>query len=425
MSRWKAAWHNPKLAFYRDTLLLLAATIGGGMLSSVMNLVVSNFVSKGKAGEFATFVALRDALGQLTIPVVGMQTAFAQLAARHTGPDAPGILSGALRSQIRVLTAYWGLLAVGCLLFQSDLVERFHLGDPVKLWLALGAGWLMLITPAFFGVIQGKQEFHWYALAKLGSDAGIFAGTSLVVFAFRPDATGAIAGLALGMVAGFSVSWYLTRRDWLAKAVPFRLSDLMRSFVPLTAGIGVINYMFTSDSIRVQEYFIDGKDGYSAARTIGRTVVFLVAPVTLAMFPSIARSAARSEKSNVLGQALAATGIVGCAAALLCSIAPGFLLKILFPGQDHSASAHLVPMFAWAFLPLAISSVLLNSLLAQARYGVVPCMILIPISYTLVLKRWHPSLESVIGVTGGHAALLLLIMIVFTLRPSPPARHAH
>ncbi len=163
---------------------------------------------------------------------------------------------------------------------------------------------------------------------------------------------------------------------------------------------------------------IDGKDGYSAARTIGRTVVFLVAPVTLAMFPSIARSAARSEKSNVLGQALAATGIVGCAAALLCSAAPGFLLKILFPSQDHSASAHLVPMFAWAFLPLAISSVLLNSLLAQARYGVVPCMILVPISYTFVLKRWHPSLESVIGITGAHAALLLLIMIVFTLRSS-------
>ena len=419
MSWLRSAWHNPKLVFYRNTLLLLLATVGGGVLSSLMNALVSHFVTKGNPGEYATFSALRDALGLLTIPVIGMQTAFAQLAARETGPNAPRILSGALRSQIRLLSLYWFGLALCCLLLKGSLVARFHLGDPLKLWLALGAGWLMLTTPAFFGVIQGKQEFHRYALAKIGSDAGICLGVALAVAFIRPDATGAMGGLALGMAAGFSVSWYLTRKDWLTSPAPFQLSTLMRSFVPLTAGIGVINYMFTADSLRVQEYFTEGTDAYNQARTVGRTVVFLVTPVTLAMFPSIARSVARSEKSNVLGQALAATGIVGCAAALACTLVPDLPLKILFPQSDRSASVQMVPLFAWAFLPLAISSVLLNSLLAQGRYGVVPCMILVPVSYSLVLKYWHPSLHSVIYVAGGHAVALLLILLGFTLiKPS-------
>ena len=55
---------------------------------------------------------------------------------------------------------------------------------------------------------------------------------------------------------------------------------------------------------------------YAAAGMIGRALVFLTAPMTQVMFPKVAQSAARSEKSNAALLALGATALIGAGAAL-------------------------------------------------------------------------------------------------------------
>ncbi|MBI3870524.1 MAG: hypothetical protein HY299_18510 [Verrucomicrobia bacterium] len=422
MSGLKALWSHPRLRFFQDSLLMLCASVGGGVFTMLTNIATWHFLQKNALDDYTTLTALRDTLTQFTIPVMGVQTAFAQLAAKHAPEVDPSPVSGALRGQMRWLAVYWLGVAALMLAFQPSIGKTFKVGDPAKLWIGWGYGWLLLLTPAFFGVIQGRQNFKGYAIAKVSGDVGILVAVTLVTGFILPNATGAIGGLGLGALLSFLVVTFLTRRDWSAAPAPFEIWKFLKHFIPLTAGVGVITYMFTADILVVQRYFAEGSAPYAAARTLGKAVIFLVAPVSLAMFPSIARSAARSEETPVLGQALGITTAVGCCAALACTLFPEFLLGILFPNASDMGAAQLVPLFAWRFLPLAIASLLINNLLARERYAVVPWMLLVPLSYSITLHYWHPSRRSVIQTLGWHSLAVLVLLVFFTWRETRPKR---
>lgn len=414
MSFLKALWTHPRLKFFQASFLMLCASVGGGVFTTLTNAAIWRFCQKGSPDDYTTLTALREALTQFMIPIMGIQTAFAQLAAKHDTETNPSPVSGALRGQVRGIALYWFAIAGLMLMFQSDILTSFKISDRTQLWVAWCYGWLLLLSPGFFGVIQGRQNFTGFAIAKISGDVGMLIGVVVVMGLLLPTATGAMGGLGAGTLLGFLVIAYLTRRDWQATPQPFRLWGFLKHFIPLTLGVGVITYMFTADILVVSQYFKDNSAHYTAARTLGKAVIFLVAPVSLAMFPSIARSAARSESTPVLMQALGITAAVGSCAALMCTLFPEQLLGILFPNATAMGAAPLVPLFAWSLLPLAVASLLINNLLARERYGVVPWMLLVPVSYFLTLHYWHPSLRSVVQSLGIHSVAVLLLLLVFT-----------
>src|SRR5512135_2464245 len=123
--------------------------------------------------------------------------------------------------------------------------------------------------------------------------------------------------------------------------------------------------MMSVDMTVVQYFFPEIMTGYyAAAGMIGRALVFLTAPLTQVMFPKVAESAARSEKSNAAMLALGATALIGAGAALGCTLLPSLPLRIVYDAS-YVRIAWLVPWFAWCMVPLTLGSVLVNNLLAR------------------------------------------------------------
>src|SRR5678815_2476964 len=101
--------------------------------------------------------------------------------------------------------------------------------------------------------------------------------------------------------------------------------------------------MFTQDVLVVQQYYDSAAaNAYAAPRVVGRVLFFLVAPMTLVMFPKIARSAATAEKTDVLAQAVGATALIGGGAALACTLFPELMLRILSPKGASVETAWLI-----------------------------------------------------------------------------------
>src|SRR4030095_14220378 len=140
----------------------------------------------------------------------------------------------------------------------------------------------------------------------------------------------------------------------------------------------------TLDMIAVQRFLPESSGLYAAAGMIGRALMFLVAPMTMVMFPRIVQSAAKSERSDVLAQALGATALLAGAAALFCTFFAEVPLSLV-QGRKYLAAAPLVPWFTWCMLPLTVSNVLVGNLLARQRYGVVPCLVILACGYALTL----------------------------------------
>ena len=142
------------------------------------------------------------------------------------------------------------------------------------------------------------------------------------------------------------------------------------------------------------------------------------------MFPKLARSKATGEKSHALELALAATFLAGiCLAAIACTALPSLPLLIM-GGKKYLVVASLVPWFAWCMLPLTLSIVMVNSLMARSKFSAVPWLVLVAIGYgvALVLVGRHAGsladtqagLRMMIQTLGVFNLLLFAVCAWFT-----------
>jgi hypothetical protein len=120
-----------------------------------------------------------------------------------------------------------------------------------------------------------------------------------------------------------------------------------------------------------------------------------IAPITAVMFPTIVRNLALSKKSDALVLTLAVTGGFACLAATGCVLFPKLPVAILFP--QKMAAAALVPWYAWSMVPLTLANVLIQNLLARARFAATPWLILVPVVYVLTLMALAPWFGAMAG----------------------------
>ena len=403
MSRW---------GFFRQAAWIIATTIGGGLFGMLSMKVVSAQLRTG-SGEFAAFTALQQGLILCTIPFTGLQTAFAYLAARAEDPAGRAALSGAMRGLCRLLIIAWLAAWCGVLVFQGRILAGLKLPPPA-LWLALLAALPSVLTPALFGVLQGRQDFRWLGIAGIVNNAALFCGMGVAVTWMAPTATGAVAGFCAGWWAAFAFALHRTRSHWQVPPARFDFMRFFGTFIPLSLGMGLPTFMLRWDYLTVNRFFeaSQGTDGYTAARVVGGAVAYLTTALTWVLFPKIVQSVARSEKTPALMQALGAAALVGAGAALGCMVLPELPLRILAP--KYVSFSRLVPMCVWAIIPLSLSTILINNLMARERYGVVRWILVLAGGYWATLRLYHPSFEAVIGVMGGFCTLLLATSVLCT-----------
>ncbi len=159
----------------------------------------------------------------------------------------------------------------------------------------------------------------------------------------------------------------------------------LRRVVPLTLGLGAAMFMLSADMIFTQNYFPREQTGfYAAAGMVGRALIFFTQPLTLVMFPKLARSAATGENPMPCCWPWARRF---WPAASRPSPAPCFpwLPLLVVGGKSFLVVAPLVPWFAWCMLPLTLSNVLISSLMARSRFAAVPWLVLVAIGYGVAL----------------------------------------
>jgi O-antigen/teichoic acid export membrane protein len=222
-----------------------------------------------------------------------------------------------------------------------------------------------------------------------------------------------------GMAVVVGISAWQNRDLWQIQAEPIEWRKWLSRVVPLTLGLGALTLMISADVFFVQRYFEEGTTKYYlAAGMIGRALVFFTQPLATVMFPKLVRSAARSEKSDAMAHALLATLLAGGAAAIGCTLLPSLPLRIVFPPSYLEIATPLVRWFAWGMLPLTLTMVLGNALLARSRFAVVPWLLVVAIAYGVTLfwqlQFGHGTFQTVIQTLGVFSTLMLAVCAWFT-----------
>src|SRR4029077_3488059 len=114
-----------------------------------------------------------------------------------------------------------------------------------------------------------------------------------------------------------------------------------------------------------KSYFDSATAGcYVSAGTLSRALMWLVGPLATVMFPRIVHSAAKSEKTEVMGMVLLATAVLAGVGAVGLSVLGPWVIRFMSCGTYVQMASAMLPWYAAAMVPLSLGYVLLNNLLA-------------------------------------------------------------
>ena len=406
---------KPHSSFFRQSGWLMIATIGAGVFSFGMHFL-NKKIPDAAYGEFVTLLMVTAC-----IPAAPLQMVFAQQSAQALATGRERQLSGMIRLVWVCTFLLWLAAAIAVLVFQGSIVKRWQLAGPSGLWITLPVILMSLWMPLFSGVLQGRQDFFWLGWSTIFGGVGRIIGGAVIVFCFFPTAAGLMAGALIGIGSAAVVGLWRTRDLWTLPPERFDVKSTLGQVLPLMLGFGAYQFMFTSDTMFAKAFFsADSMKAYGAAGTLCRALLWLVTPLATVMFPKIVHSHAKSEKSNLLGLVMAGTALLGiCGAAGLWLVGP-WVVRFVYKSGDVNATIALIPWYAGAMIPLALANVLVNDLLARARYAVVPAMILLALVYSftlpMLLHHFPGRMEVILQTLSAFNLILLAVCGLFMWR---------
>jgi O-antigen/teichoic acid export membrane protein len=279
-------------------------------------------------------------------------------------------------------------VAIGLLVFAaSDLVQSyFHLSSSLDATVLAPFVTVSILLAVARGLLLGDGRVSTTAVTYLVGTAARFGLGVLLVFPF--GVTGALVGTLLGeMSALVAAALPVLRRQGSADPnARLRAGDLALSGFAVT-GLFLFS---TVDLLMARHYLPDDATGsYTAAATIGKTVLALPAAVIGVYFPRLV-IAWRAGDSGTLRRAVVVVCGLAFLGAALVMAAPGLLLHLLYGPEGFASAAGLVRLLALVAALTSVVSVLTYASLARRGWS--------------VLVPWFGAMVEVALIVRAHAS---------------------
>lgn len=415
------ATQEQRFAFFRQSGWMGLATAVGGVFMSLVHMPASRM----PPGEYGVLLTFLQVINLMLIPAMGLQTIVAQQTAAAITPEQQNQLAHTVRVLFIAMFIVWAAAAITAFAGRSWLLVALKVTNPMALWLTLLIGLASLWYPILQGILQGRQNFFWLGLLQIINGSVRLVGVLIIVAWLGGHAAGALAAALFAYVVVLAIAAWQGKTALLRRRAPVMWRAWLHHVVPLTFGLAASQFMMAADQIVVQNFFDrEVTARYGAAGMIGRALVFFTGALAAVMFPKIVRSVARSEKTDVATLAFATTATVGVFAGLVSTVAPALPLKVLYYFQpEYWSSSQLIPWFVWCMLPLTLANILINNLLAQARFACVPWLLLVAASYGVALvlraksstnEEMFTAFKAIVQTIGMFSLLLLMVAAFFT-----------
>ena len=250
----------------------------------------------------------------------------------------------------------------------------------------------------------------------------VVSASSLASRSVHAYATGMMVGVLAGMLVSAGIAAWYTRDLWLATAEKSDLAALLRQIVPLFLGFLGFQILFTADTLFVKTYFSKINpslpDYYVSAGTLSRALMWLVLPLAAVMFPRLVHSAAKSQKTGLMGPVLLGTLVLSVGGGLGLVVLGPWVVPWIYQKSSPADIVSLLPWYVSAMVPLALANVLLNDLFARPSSKFIPASVVfaLALGYLFALTRFHDSMVMVLQTMGVFNLVLLGVCGAFAWR---------
>jgi O-antigen/teichoic acid export membrane protein len=345
---------------------MFIATIGGGILGYVFQVLMGRMLSVSDYGLFVTLMALLAVAG---VPLGTLSMVVSRRASEYRAKNQPE----------RVAAMFWwinqrvlsiALAVVLCALpFTPFLRDYAQLESLVPAWIFLLLAFTMLFGPVNNAFLQAQQNFRWLAIAGVaGHGFKLLFCVALVFAGFK------LNGVLMGTVLATIAIWLMTYLPLRAEvALPTGVEPpkdhlSFKGAIPVLIANLSFAVMTQLDLLLVNHYFDAHQAGiYASAAILGKAVMYLPGAIVIAMFPMVAENESRSQSSaHLFINAMVLTAVLSGAGALFYFLFADEIMT-LFYGQKYPGAAELLKYYGFAMLPLSLVMVAEHFLIAKGR----------------------------------------------------------
>ena len=373
-----------------------------GLANFLFNVAISRMLGPSQYGALGALLNLVLILSVLlsglqvavTTTVAGMESSEGELGVSHLVKQFLGV--GVVLSI--------GLAAV------SPLIRSYlHLQSDSSVLILVGWCIPSVLIALFQGILIGEHRFGWVAGATLVSTVAgrLLLGVLFVELGFGLN--GAIAATTVAQVLSLLVFVAPLRRQlWkVATKSVRRVSLSVREVALSTLALAGFWVLASMDTVLARHFLPATESGhYTAASVAGRIALFATGSIATLALPRLSLGAGRSAEARVAFRwSLVITFVMGLVVALVLSVIPGFVIRVLF-GAGYVSAVPALRVLSFESLPLGMLSLLVYYHIARRSL--------------LALLPWPGVLLSFLGIYVFHQNLLsvsldmLVTLVVIT-----------
>lgn len=350
----------------KASALTFVATIGGGILGYVFQILLGRMLSVTDYGLFVTLIAVLAVVG---VPLGTLSMVVSRRASEYRATNQPERIA-AMFWWINQRVFWIALAAILCSApFTPWLQNYFHLASLSTLWIFLFIIFTILFGPINIAFLQAQQNFRWIAINGLTVHGfKMLFCTALLLIGFKLN--GALMGMALASIATWMLTYFPLRHS-VSLPTPSSIAGGHLSFrgsIPVLIANLSFAVMTQFDMILVNHFYDAHQAGvYAAASILGKAVMYLPGAIAMAMFPMVTENESRAQGSaHLFFNAILLTTALSGVGALFYFLFADSIIN-LFYGQKYQGAAELLRLYGLAMLPMTLVMVAEHFLIAKGR----------------------------------------------------------
>lgn len=396
--------------------ILFIGSLIASVLNYLFNLGMGRLLTVSDYGTFASLISIFNIFSVLTSAIIMI---FSKYAATLVGQRKETLIG----SLVIAGNLWVGAIAVfvcGILVLLSAQIANFlNITSETYILLTIAALFVSFLSGVAGGAFQGLLNFTASSFVNISSSL-VKLALGLTFVYFGGKVLGAILAFFISIFSSYTFSLLILLKYLRFKAKDgFTISSLHKkayayAIFVFFSNIGIIA-LISLDIILVKHYFDPTIAGqYAALSLMGRSIFYVVAPISAVLFPLIAQK--KEKKERLTDTLLLSAFLVGFPSAILSIIYfsfPEVILKIFFPAKVYLPLAPALGPFSIFIFLYSISYILNSFYLSLGKTKVFVLTLAAAIAEALFIFIWHKNIGEIINDLIASTFLLLLGLLLY------------
>jgi O-antigen/teichoic acid export membrane protein len=368
--------------------------------------------------NYTIFNALINIFFILTAPLAGIQLMVSKEVSAFHALGQPGKARAYVVHTVKLVLIFALWLASGVMAFSPKLALFLHI-KVTPIFILMGVYLCYAPFPVFYGAVQGLKRFFLLGILQFLWGLSRFSAAVIAILIIGGnEETLLFATMAAMAMASFAA--YVPARlvfdaphEKVSTIEYLQASSLM---LPTMVTVSLVMILKNIDIILAKHFFdTAGAAAYTCTARVG-SGFFVLTGIVMVMFPHVSeeKTLGRNPIGYLIKSLLFTTALSG-AGILLALIAPELIMKIITLNGTIPGAPQLIRWVGFAVLPLALTYIMANYLLAKHYAGFLPILFAGVVSQATILWLARATPATFLWGLGSANTVLFVSMLFYVV----------